>query len=137
VHDTRPRARRWRTRLVLWTLAPALLLGGGLPLRAAADDAIPPATMTEAENIYRSRCISCHGPGGKGDGAAAAALNPKPRDMTDAAWQKSVTDAHIEQIIQDGGPAVGKSMMMPANPDLKSRPELIKALRAVVRKFGS
>lgn len=129
------RALRRRFRFALLTLT--VLVPAGAALRAAADDTIPPAVMTEAENIYRGRCISCHGPGGKGDGAAAAALNPKPRDMTDAAWQKSVTDTHIEQIIEGGGPAVGKSIMMPANPDLKSRPELIKALRAVVRKFGS
>ncbi|MGH7787910.1 MAG: c-type cytochrome [Candidatus Binatia bacterium] len=133
--DSRLSSRRWHTRLAPLPLA--VLLAGGLAQRAVAADTIPPAVMTEAENIYRGRCISCHGPGGKGDGAAAAALNPKPRDMTDAAWQTSVTDAHIEQIIEGGGPAVGKSMMMPANPDLKSRPELIKALRAVVRQFGS
>jgi hypothetical protein len=78
----------------------------------------------------------CHGPTGKGDGPAGAALSPKPRDLGDPAWQKSVTDEHIEKIILNGGPAVGKSPLMPANPDLSSKPDVIKALRAMVRGFG-
>jgi len=32
--------------------------------------------------IFRARCASCHGPDGKGDGPLAAALIPRPRDLT-------------------------------------------------------
>ena len=32
---------------------------------------------------YDANCVGCHGATGKGDGAAAAALNPKPQDHTD------------------------------------------------------
>ena len=99
-------------------------------LRAAE---APPAAKQEAESIYKSRCALCHGATGKGDGPAGAALNPKPRDMTDPAWQKSVTDEHIEKIIVGGGPAVGMSPMMAANPDLANKPEVVKALCALVR----
>lgn len=104
---------------------------------AAAAEQIPPAAMQEAQEIYKSRCTMCHGASGKGDGPAGAALNPKPRDLGDAAWQKSVTDEHIEKIIQGGGPAVGKSPLMPANPDLNPKPDVIKALRVIVRNFGA
>ena len=31
-----------------------------------------------------TNCVTCHGASGKGDGAAAAALNPKPADWTSA-----------------------------------------------------
>lgn len=103
---------------------------------AARADTVPAAAMTEAEQIYKVRCTTCHGPTGKGDGPAAAGLNPKPRDMTSAEWQKSVTDEHIEKIIKGGGPAVGKSPLMPANPDLANKPDVIKALRMIVRKQG-
>jgi mono/diheme cytochrome c family protein len=108
---------------------------GPRPARAA--DQIPPAAMKEAEEIYKGRCTMCHGPAGKGDGPAAAALNPKPRDLGDPAWQKSVTDEHIEKIILGGGPAVGKSPLMPANPDLSNKPDVIKALRLLVRNLGA
>jgi mono/diheme cytochrome c family protein len=104
---------------------------------ALAADQIPPAAMQEAPDIFKSRCTMCHGPTGKGDGAAAAALNPKPRDLGDPAWQKSVTDEHIEQIILGGGPAVGKSPLMPANADLRTKPDVVKALRVLVRNFGA
>lgn len=97
---------------------------------ASADDA------AEAKSIYDSRCVTCHGAGGKGDGAAAAALNPKPRDLTSAEWQNSVTDEHIEKIIVGGGPSVGKSPLMPPNPDLTDKPGVVQELRKIVRGFG-
>jgi mono/diheme cytochrome c family protein len=118
-------------------LAGAALLIAAAPHCATAAEPIPPAAMQEAQSIYSTRCVTCHGPGGKGDGPAGAALSPKPRDLSDSAWQQSVTDEHIEKIIQSGGPAVGKSPMMPANPDLNAKPDVIKALRAIVRGFGA
>jgi mono/diheme cytochrome c family protein len=116
--------------------AVALTAAVALPVARAAEQ-IPPAAMKEAQDIYTTRCTMCHGPAGKGDGPAGAALNPKPRDLGDPAWQKSVTDEHIEKIILSGGPAVGKSPLMPANPDLASKPDVIKALRSMVRGFGT
>ena len=124
-------ATKW-TRSGLAIIGAALLLAGA----AGAADQIPPAAQKEAQEIFKTRCTMCHGEGGKGDGPAGVALNPKPRDMTDPAWQKSVTDEHIEKIILGGGQAVGKSVLMPANPDLANKPEVIKALRQIVRGFG-
>ena len=46
------------------------------------------------------------------------------------------TDAHLEMIIQFGGVAVGKSPAMPPNPDLVSKPAVVKALRAHIRTLG-
>ncbi len=110
------------------TLALALLASPVL----AADD----AAGKEAKEIFATRCSTCHGAGGKGDGAAAAALTPKPRDLSSPDWQKSATDEHIEKIIVGGGAAVGKSPMMPPNADLENKPEVVKALTALVRDLG-
>jgi mono/diheme cytochrome c family protein len=123
-------ARRGRVGLLLLA---ALLLAPALT-RAAAP---PAAAVSEADQIFKSRCVLCHGAGGKGDGAASAALNPKPRDFNDPAWQKSVTDEHIDKIILSGGPSVGKSPLMPGNPDLNGKPDVIHALRGIVRSFGA
>lgn len=103
---------------------------------SAPKEDIPAAAVTEAKEIFTNRCVSCHGQTGKGDGVAAAALNPKPRAFGDAAWQKTITDAHIEKIIVGGGAAVGKSALMPPNPDLQAKPMVVKALRAHVRSFA-
>jgi cytochrome c553 len=103
----------------------------------APAEEIPAAAKTEADTVWAQRCGTCHGVGGKGDGAAAAALTPKPRDFTLAAWQTSVTDEHIEKTILEGGQAVGLSMLMVANPDLASKPDVVKALRAHVRSLAA
>jgi mono/diheme cytochrome c family protein len=102
----------------------------------ASGEAIPAATEAQAEQIFASRCATCHGPEGGGDGPASAGLDPKPRNFQDPAWQKSVTDEHIETIIMYGGAAVGRSPAMPANPDLTSKPEVVAALREHVRSLA-
>lgn len=120
------------SKKILWAATATALtaaLGAG---QALADDA---AAKAEADTVWQTRCTTCHGAGGKGDGAAAAALTPKPRDLTLASWQAGVTDEHIEKIIAEGGQAVGLSMLMPANPDLVSKPAVIKALREHVRSL--
>jgi mono/diheme cytochrome c family protein len=100
---------------------------------AATPGAISEAARAEARQIFETRCVTCHGAQGKGDGPASAGLVPKPRDFTDPTWQRSVTDQHVEQILQYGGAAVGKSAAMPANPDLTGKPEVVTALREYVR----
>lgn len=120
--------RTKRAAMVLGSAAAGLLLFTASQARADA--------AAEAKEIFSTRCSTCHGPQGKGDGPAGAALNPKPRNLGDAAWQKSVTDEHIEKIIVGGGTAVGKSAMMPPNPDLASKPDVVKALAAQIRGLG-
>jgi mono/diheme cytochrome c family protein len=101
------------------------------PVAPVAVAAVDP--HAEALGVFTTRCTACHGARGAGDGAAAAALNPKPANFTLAAWQKSVTDDQIEKVIVAGGAALGKSPLMTANPDLK--PEVVKALREHVRSL--
>jgi mono/diheme cytochrome c family protein len=113
-------------------LGAAVVVVGAVP-RVWAADQVPAAAMKEADEIWKSRCFTCHGMTGKGDGPAGVALTPKPRDLTSKDWQKGATDAHIEKIILEGGAAVGLSVLMPANPDLASKPDVIKGLRKVVR----
>lgn len=62
---------------------------------------------------YQQLCASCHGASGKGDGPAAKALNPKPRNHTDAEYMKTISDEYIAKITKLGGVAVGKSPLMP------------------------
>ncbi len=91
----------------------------------------------EARSTFKTMCAVCHGETGKGDGAAAASLDPKPRDYTDMKWQRSVTDDHLREIILKGGAALGKSSLMPAQPQLAAKPEVVEELVKIVRSFGS
>lgn len=99
---------------------------------AATATAIP----EESREVFANRCASCHGAEGKGDGVASAALNPKPRNYTDQEWQKATSDQELRDIIVKGGAGVGKSPMMPPNPDLAEKPEVVNGLVALIRSFG-
>jgi len=102
----------------------------------AGAPAISAQARAEADQIFATRCFTCHGSLGKGDGPGSAGLTPKPRDLTSPEWQASVTDEHIEKIIKFGGTAVGLSPMMPPNPDLTAKNEVVQALRAHVRDLA-
>jgi mono/diheme cytochrome c family protein len=63
------------------------------PARAARKKNPIPAdekSMARGEAVYVKECASCHGDSGKGDGKAAADLNPKPRDLrTPKIWEQT------------------------------------------------
>jgi len=101
---------------------------GGRPLNAGE-------LAAYGRELYDGRCQACHGPAGKGDGPAAPALQPKPRNYADKVWQASVSDARIRKAILDGGGAVGKSPLMPPQGDLSDDPQAVQALVAVIRSF--
>ncbi len=89
----------------------------------------------KARALFGSMCATCHGADGRGDGPAAASLNPKPRDYTDAKWQASVTDDDLKKTILLGGQKTGKSPMMPGNPQLQDQPEVLDGLVRIIRSF--
>ncbi len=107
-----------------------------MPTEPAGAFPVTEAARKEADDIFASRCATCHGPNGDGNGPGAPALNPKPRNFHDKTWQTSVSNDHIDKIIEYGGAAVGKSPLMPPNPDLVAKPEVVAALREHVRGLG-
>lgn len=92
----------------LWALA--LGLSAVLLMAARAAQA---ADVEEGKKLYGQFCSSCHGQSGKGDGPAAAALNPKPRDHTDRAYMSKLSDEDLLKVIKNGGASIGKSPLMP------------------------
>lgn len=68
----------------------------------------------KAASLYKDLCASCHGPTGKGNGPAAAALNPKPKDFADCKVMAKISDETLFKTIKGGGSSVGLSPMMPA-----------------------
>ena len=103
--------------------------------KASAEASTPSAPVT-ADTVFSTRCATCHGFQGRGDGPGAQALKPRPRDYTNVAWQKSVTDAQIKKTIIEGGAAVGKSSLMAPNADLAEKPEVLEGLIAIIRGFA-
>ncbi|THJ19075.1 MAG: c-type cytochrome [Nitrospira sp. CG24B] len=70
------------------------------------------ASVDRGKVVYREYCSQCHGPTGKGDGPAASGLEPKPAIHANIPFEKLPIE-YLYNVINHGGPAVGKSPNMP------------------------
>lgn len=118
-----------------WILLAGLLVVGFALAGCRKGAGSGPADKVAAQKIFEARCVACHGAKGHGDGPGAKGLKPPPRDYSDAKWQASVTDADLKKTILAGGLAVGKSALMPGNPDLKGKDAVLNGLVQIVRSF--
>jgi cbb3-type cytochrome c oxidase subunit III len=64
----------------------AVLLGGAWVARAIVE------AQPRGKAVYDAHCVECHGAGGKGDGASAAFLVPRPRDFTNGKYKIRSTE---------------------------------------------
>ena len=121
--------------------------GAATPAAAAAPaPAAAPATATAAVDIaagakvFKMYCETCHGAAGKGDGVAAAALNPKPANFAAGAFKydpngngtKGDID-DIKAIVHDGAAKHGGSPLMAPWPMLT--PDQLQAVARYVKSF--
>lgn len=86
--------------------------------------AAPAAYAEEAYLNYKSYCMQCHGMHGKGDGVNVPAMNVRPRDHSDNKYMMTRTNTEIYKAIKFGGPAVNKSIKMPAWGDVLTEEEI-------------
>ncbi len=56
----------------------------------------------QAEKLFKAQCAPCHGAKGRGDGPVAAALQPKPTDLTNPEFQAGRTDEELREAITSG-----------------------------------
>jgi mono/diheme cytochrome c family protein len=94
---------------------------GGDPKARAMKNPVPstPASITAGRTAYNMNCRQCHGLRLKGDGPLAP-KNPKPADLTDAAWDHGSSDGEIFAVIWNGAPAP-MSEMKPMKDTLRDR----------------
>ena len=106
----------------------ALLTAAIIPLSARAE------VDKKTERTWKAKCASCHGADGKGQTDQGQKMGIS--DYTDAAWQKSKTDADIKKAISDGvnREKAGKKQEMEGFAD-KLPAEQIDQLVAYVRSL--
>ena len=127
----------------------AVAVGSGMPA-AAQDDKTPwvapddakkvqnpvkatPDGLASAAHAYKLNCAGCHGVKGDGNGAAAAGLERKPANFTDAKFMSERTDGDLFWKISNGRPP------MPTWQTLSEtqRWELVNYLRTLAAKATS
>jgi mono/diheme cytochrome c family protein len=78
-----------------------------------------PELIAKGKALFATNCASCHGPDGYGDGPAAAALNPKPRNFHEGYWKYGGGLARVVRTISEGSP--GTAMAAFAGLPLEDR----------------
>jgi mono/diheme cytochrome c family protein len=106
---------------------------GNAPAPAAANVSAllepTPELIAEGKNLYGVNCASCHGNAGQGDGPAAAALNPKPRNFTTGEWRYGGGLARVVRTISEGSP--GTAMAAFAGIPMADRVKLAHYVRSL------
>ena len=85
---------RARERRLLLT---ALIAACALALPVGAEE---PA----GKQVFEIRCAPCHGSTGGGDGPAAAAIVPKPRNFQDPEFWRGRSTQQLRLVVQKGRP---------------------------------
>jgi mono/diheme cytochrome c family protein len=93
---------------------------------------VPAPVLADAlgARIYGERCSACHGADGSGDGPAAAALQPKPRNFRDPGFWRGRPRLQIRLVVEKGRPGT-----MMAGFEGVLTPEEIEAVVSYVIDF--
>jgi mono/diheme cytochrome c family protein len=83
--------------------------------------------VERGEEIWVDRCELCHGPAGRSRGPLPPGVQRPPRDLSDPAYQRGVSDGELADLVRHGRSG------MPAIPALTNSDEDVRALLAWVR----
>jgi cytochrome c oxidase cbb3-type subunit 2 len=94
--------------------------------------------MTLGKAVYDARCVQCHGSTGKGDGAAAALLNVRPRDFTSGKYKFRSTESGSIPTDEDLSATIQNGLHGTAMPDWKPfiGGDSLKAVIAYIKSFS-
>jgi mono/diheme cytochrome c family protein len=91
-----------------------------------------PKLLARGETLFRQNCVSCHGDGGRGDGPASTALNPRPRAFTQpAGWTNGYRITDIFKTVTSGVKGTGMTAFdFIAAPDRMALVHYVRSLGA-------
>ena len=123
-------------------IAPADTAAPQADAAATTATATPAPGAVDGARVFATYCATCHGPGGKGDGVAAAGLNPKPASFVTRTFKYDPNGngtkgdlEDIQAIVHDGAAKHGGSPLMTAWPMLS--PEQLQAVGEHVVALGA
>jgi len=91
------------------------------PVRAASQEASPPASDVSVERLFDQRCEGCHGEGGKGGDRAPALVNSRSL--------RSRTESQIRDLIRNGTPGGMPPFPLPEN-ELRQFAKWVRSLNS-------
>lgn len=103
-----------------------------MPAGGPPPPALEGVDLDAGKRTYDGLCASCHGPEGKGDGPAAASLDPGPTDWSHPDGHARTDSAQKAWLITHG---VGSGSAMPPFEAALSQGQILNVL-AVVEGFG-
>jgi mono/diheme cytochrome c family protein len=89
--------RKHSRKLLVAAIAAAFAVTAG-----AAAPKRTPEVVAKGKSSYETNCSACHGDGGRGDGVAGAALEPKPRDLVAGKFKRGVALAQVYETLEKG-----------------------------------
>lgn len=112
------------------TPAPSSASGESSGFEKFADLMSPSEEMVEkGKALYLNDCVACHGANGEGDGPAAAALKPKPRDFHSAkGWINGRMVSEMFKTLTNGIP--GSPMPPFSTISVNDRLDIISYIRS-------
>ncbi|MGZ3742319.1 MAG: c-type cytochrome [Pseudobdellovibrionaceae bacterium] len=83
------------------------------------------------KKLFATNCAMCHGPEGKGDGPAGAALKPPPRNLVEGKWTRGGGMTDHFKVITNGSP--GTSMASFAHFSTADRWALVQFIESITQ----
>jgi mono/diheme cytochrome c family protein len=112
------------------------LKGYGQPPTTAAPSQVqrPLSEAATGEEIYRTACVTCHGPDGQGSPRTVVGFDVPLPDFSDCAFATAEADVDWQAVAHEGGRIRGLDRHMPAFGDALT-PGQIAAVIGYVRHF--
>lgn len=82
----------------------------------------------EPAELFQRQCVACHGKKGRGDGPAAIALTPRPKDLTDKETMDQLSDEELLEVLTKGRGAMPGFGAILTPDELRAMAEYVRQL---------